>query len=570
MTPFFGRKRRKRTLRADEAAVSDVVGSVLLVSITVVTMGAFSAVILNVPAPADPITTRLHVDAIAGPDLLWGSGDEALRVHHLGGDPLDQTNTEFILRNGGAETRYSGDQLGFSDGKLRIGETWQVTTALVAKAEVEFVAVQTGSSSQVLTHSKLSPQTASCDPDTTAPGAIFTQDPTDLEPSHGSNPVLITALVVDGCSGVDPAIVPILEHNAGSGDIVMTSAGGNKWTASVPAPPAGWTALSGQWFQYKAKNLQDLDNNTGESTVQQDFVGTPAQTETYPFNFTANTGSVSNFNASKSASDAGAFASVVKAATGSSGKIKLDGDSVISADPKWDSPEKAYTNGGGEAEYDRALEQMIHLGMADPGAELGAVTDVEINIKQRVQDVINDGWRIATCINDVCSALSPFQKGTDGKTTIAYNVTNLRPGGGTWTWDDMKDIEIRVIPVVKHDATNEYDNDGKFRLDHVEVVFNYEPGYDSDVEFQFTGASAGPSIRLEIRADTQGEAYRVSIKEGASWNSRSTEMKSTDMADWSTTLTIAEWNTGNVEVRIEALQTAAPTDLEIDFLRVAT
>ncbi len=571
MTPGPGRTRSKRSLIGDDTAVSDVVGSVLLVSITVLTMGGFSAVVLSVPPPPEPVTTRLHVDAIAGPDLLWGSGDEVLRVHHLGGAPLIESETEFVLRMSGTETRYTSNQLNFPDGFLRIGDTWEVTAALVAKSEIEFLVVQHGSHNRVLSHATLSPETSNCNPDTAAPNALFTQVPGDVEPSLGSDPVEITALIVDSCSGVDPSFVPVLEHNGGgNGSITMTSAGGNKWTASVPAPPAGWTSLSSKWFEYKATNLQDLAGNHGESTLQQDFVGTPAQSATYPDNFTALVGTVNNFSAAQSASDSGAFARVIKAANGSSGTIFLDGDTVVVADIKWQEPHNAFTNGGGDAEYDRALEQILQIGMESPGAEQGSVTEVKLHVDQRLQNVINDGWQVAACIDESCSALSPFTKGTDGQSKIIFDVTNLRPGGGTWQWADMEDIEVRVLPIVKHDATNGYDNDGKFRIDHVEVEFSYAPGYDSDVTFQFVGASAGPTITLEIRADTQGEAYRVSVKEGTEWNARSTALQTSTMASWTTTLTIDEWNLGSPEVRIEALQESAATDLEIDYLRVST
>jgi len=123
---------RKQASRAGDAAVSDVLGSVLLVGMTVGMAVVLSFLLLTYKGPQPAPHSSLAVTVVPGAGG-WGSGDEQVRIRDLGGDPL-RGPVHVVIHVGSATTDLTGAALGgaFADGKLTIGESWSRTMAIGA------------------------------------------------------------------------------------------------------------------------------------------------------------------------------------------------------------------------------------------------------------------------------------------------------------------------------------------------------------------------------------------------------------------------------------------------------
>lgn len=115
-----------------DAAVSDVVGSILLVGMTVGMTVVLALLLMTFDGPEPTPHTRLAVSVSPGAGG-WGTGDEEVRVRHIGGDALGD-ETRVLLRIGTSTADLEGAALGgaFSDGELAIGETWTRTSTIRA------------------------------------------------------------------------------------------------------------------------------------------------------------------------------------------------------------------------------------------------------------------------------------------------------------------------------------------------------------------------------------------------------------------------------------------------------
>lgn len=121
-------------LGAPDAGVSEVVGSILMVAITVALAGAmFSVVYGAIPGDGGPRRASLSGSLDPG-DGGWGTGDESFTLTHRGGHGLPADATAIVLEVGGNETRFAVDgdpidhaeQTAFTadDRNLTIGERW--------------------------------------------------------------------------------------------------------------------------------------------------------------------------------------------------------------------------------------------------------------------------------------------------------------------------------------------------------------------------------------------------------------------------------------------------------------
>lgn len=117
--------------------MSDVIGSILLVAVTVGMMAALASSILSIEGPIDHVRADIQVSVLRGPGD-WGDGDELLRLRHLGGEELTNADTIVRMAINGSVTEYKGAALdgAFADG-LTIGETWFLTTTVPLLAEVD-------------------------------------------------------------------------------------------------------------------------------------------------------------------------------------------------------------------------------------------------------------------------------------------------------------------------------------------------------------------------------------------------------------------------------------------------
>lgn len=136
----------RTSLRHDGRAVSEMVGSALLVMITVVMAVVLAGIIFVIQGPIDTPKASLRIGLDAGTGG-WGTGDESIRVLHAGGQPLDASRITITYTVNNAPTTLKGaSQLGgaFAAGRLLIGQTWIRNLTLQASDAVTVTVVADG------------------------------------------------------------------------------------------------------------------------------------------------------------------------------------------------------------------------------------------------------------------------------------------------------------------------------------------------------------------------------------------------------------------------------------------
>lgn len=147
--------RIQRRCTPDEGA-SEVIGSILLVGITVVVTVAFVAIAFGAldDEPPAPITELSH--QVDSGDDVWGNGDEYVSVLHRGGQALAQDQFVVVVRIAdGDEVRYadgtanpvdptSQDAFSPSDDLFTIGERWRTPDVTIGEQTAVDVAAAGG------------------------------------------------------------------------------------------------------------------------------------------------------------------------------------------------------------------------------------------------------------------------------------------------------------------------------------------------------------------------------------------------------------------------------------------
>ena len=288
MTDTRRAQRPRRAAGPADAGVSDVLGSVLLVGITVLMAVGLGALILAFDGP--PRLPRAEVATVVDPGAGgWGTGDETVRLVHRGGDPLDAAQTTVIVQVGSTVTRLHGaSQLAsvFGDGKLTIGETWQYPAAIAQGQSVQVRLLNSqGDNVVLLANSAIvaaqTTTTQPCSSDHNVPSAIWAQTP-NLLSATTSGSVRIDVQVTDDCWGVNAlAQTPTLFYRlaptvttptTGAGSVaylpltLAPSGPPNTYTATVPAQ--AWSSRVGYYLQYYLSPVSDLGGNTGATAIR--------------------------------------------------------------------------------------------------------------------------------------------------------------------------------------------------------------------------------------------------------------------------------------------------------------
>jgi FlaG/FlaF family flagellin (archaellin) len=135
----------------DDGAVADIVGSILLVGITVVCAALMSLLIFAFKGPVASPHASLSIVESPGTGG-WNTGDEFIQITHTGGMSLQASSTVVSYTvNGGSVTKFTGTALGWTAGKLAIAQVWgSPTTTLKVTDKVVVTVVTTGGQSQLL------------------------------------------------------------------------------------------------------------------------------------------------------------------------------------------------------------------------------------------------------------------------------------------------------------------------------------------------------------------------------------------------------------------------------------
>ncbi|HEX2066697.1 MAG TPA: hypothetical protein VHI93_07790, partial [Candidatus Thermoplasmatota archaeon] len=249
-------------------------------------------VLLAYKGPSPLVHADLAVSVTPGRDGAWGTGDEALRIVHRGGDPLDAQATTVQVRVGPAARTLAGDQLGsaWGDGFLRIGEAWSyvwpVPGGIAQGVPVRADVIHAGAASQLLAAASTVAAAVAADPcaaDVSPPRlASWSSTPSPLTARH-SGSVQVTAILADDCRGVFPT-APILSWRLASGtvwtDTTAVSGASPAFTYLVSGP--AWSSLAGQGVVFRVGPLTDGANTAATSPEQTLPIQSDCSTDNVP------------------------------------------------------------------------------------------------------------------------------------------------------------------------------------------------------------------------------------------------------------------------------------------------
>lgn len=130
-----------------DSGVADVTGTILLVAITVGMSLGLSALVRGHLVAVDPPTSQLDLTLQRGPDGAWNTADDMVQVRHAGGEPVPVGDLRLSLVVDGATTQHAPPRAGaLADGKLSIGERWNVTRPLPTTVTIGAMVIQEGAS----------------------------------------------------------------------------------------------------------------------------------------------------------------------------------------------------------------------------------------------------------------------------------------------------------------------------------------------------------------------------------------------------------------------------------------
>ncbi len=567
-------------VRRDEAAVSEVVGTVLLVAITIIMAGGFALMLGAFGGPTEKVHAELETSISQGGGA-WGTGDEVVQVAHRGGGPLQADETRIVVRVGATEHVFAGDDLAgpFADGTFTIGETWSATLSIPTGTNVE-VAIGhagTGGTTLITGATHVSPGTvADCSGDTSPPTvSAWTQTPADLDNTHDAG-VTVRATLTDDCAGVYTSAAPVLEYRI-TPDTAYTVVGtmahlsGTTWQATIPDPdPAGshWAAHTGQTLWYRLTGMTDFKGNVGTSVERSDFIQDPAATTfTYPDSPpSVGPGTVSDYANLLDDSDGGAFAAFTQTEVTSSGPTTYTGPTADAASTASDPSAATGAPDGQGALLVDGDKKVIVTGYP---AVTGTISKVEVLIEARsASGSTNDdlcimfyvsGSSPATCTGDRIE----YDPGTSFGEQV-WDVTSFR----SWTGADIGNLKVQGhFKMQGGDSTDYYVDSLRVRVTASSTI------YELDAQMNFTAVSGGAFHDLQIQYQTSVNPFLVEVQQSdGSWVQRGATLTSpTVMTSWSYTLTPDEYQGGGPKIRI--VESGSPTaqgSINIDYLRVRT
>jgi hypothetical protein len=614
--PGHGPRPAPVRLREDEAAVSDVLGSLLMVGMTVIAAVGLGAMLLAFDGPAD----QLHADLTMRTDPGtggWGTADETLQVMHLGGEPVldHQVTIQYKI---GATTRCFGARTGctalgsaFADHQLTIGETWEspaVAGGLLSDTELEVQIAYVGDVNQLLAAgtvagSTVVPNVADCVVDDDAPVGDF-DNAGDLDTTDGTAAFTITLVADDECGAVNTAAPPRLHYrllrtpplsgvpddytDVGSDLGAMTWVPGVGFQKNIPAPSGlGWANAYGGTLEFYASGLADTNAptaNVADTAIDTEFIqligsqNDPPDTITLVAGQFTAAGPASNLN-----TDNGANAILQEACVLDQPGTPLflqtlcgtvaGGVSVTNAN-------NAFFNDAARSTHSGSNSYVEVSGFGVPG-QTGDITTFTINWKGfRAGGSGPPTLAIEANFGPDYSATSAGWKQVGltvapntGEQVFSVIATSGGSLGGPWTDDQFDNLHVRAR--VNNGATR------TVSTDYIQVVVDY-PGsatmYDVFGDFQWTGLSgyaAASDIRqLSIQYQVvSGESYILEVANdaaGSSFTTCWTLNQATLTTPTACNLSVAQVNAGPwVRIRQAASNHATtPNSLQIDYLHM--
>lgn len=587
-------------VKADDSAISDVVGSILLVAITVLVAAGFAIILFAFDGPPD----RLHVDVelrtTPGVDGVWETGDERMELVHLGGEPLHKGSTTLTYTADSVLRSYSGATLGYAgsvfeddgDGQMTIGEAWQspaaagdyldlaqdeaVAASLVSADEVgQLIAAGTVTGGGII----LTAGGGSCSPDTAAPVVVVSHSPSNLASSSGSSGVVVTAVASDLCSAVNTAVAPRLWYRIYPGPVpgpatytdagAMTLQSGTTWTKTIAAPAGGWLTAWGQSLDFYVAGVRDmaatpnvlLQTPTISDTI--DLVGTSTFVQ---YSNPVAGGFVTAAPFANLGANDGVYGQVLEACIGGppvSNVQALCGKTAGGVSVS--SPELALTSSDQRASMTGSGTAVHVTGFDVPGTP-SSITAFSISYEAQrgtggpTSPIVQLEYQFNTACSGTWTAA-----GTSFTVSVTSDVTTTRPVTGTFTVAQIESLCVRAR------VTNAADR--PLLTDALSITVTYSATtatHDLNLGLGWNGLPAGTGGQLEIDYRVaSGETYTVEKYTGATWTACSGSLASTTGTVFQCTLTAAELLSGSPLVRILGAPDAlAPTTLQLDYVRL--
>lgn len=569
---------------SSDEGVSDVLGNILLVGITVAMAASLGFILLSFDGPADVPQTSLDVTVSPG-DSQWGTGDESIVVRNNGGDPLDQDEITVLYSiNNGPPVSVEGSALAFPAGLLAIGQAWTSSALTLAATDtVQVNVVHRGDASSALASVNVIPAQvsagASCPFDTAAPTGTWDQSPADLAATTATA-VTVTLTLADGCAGVDAAQVPHLfwgiSPASPSDQGAMTSLGGNQFEGTIPVPVGGWGPQALKTLSYYASPLVDLRGNSAASTTRNDVIDLTGATQTYVTSTSVVPPTPALGDPGNLGAEDGGFATLTESAVAPSctaGTQTLYANTVLAAG-SWSNTAGALGSTNNDDRATRAAENdQLRLGLADPVVTACTITAVRLVIEQSITDFDNDVWRVDVCLSGTCLNIAPNQAGSASDALRTFTAT-ARPGGGSWVAGDLVNLEIRIAGVEVSNPGP--DRDGTWRIDRAWAEVDSTGGsstYTGTGQFDWTGLPAGTQYLDLGYIGAADEAFNVNVWnwQTSSYTTRGT-LSATTITQFVYLLTADEVQSGNVRVRIADANPsdATASTLQLDYARVLT
>ena len=279
-------KRRRppgRGLRRSSSGVSDVLGSIMLVGITVAVFAMLSFITWAALKPP----SSLHADI-----AVTVQGGKVVLVHQ-GGQTLDATASRLRVTVGSISCTFTGTsgplalftdtQFGSSGhaSRFKVGDTLNVTPvspcpAITTQPVSALLTAAGGGGTQAVAAFQTSAGGASsCLADTTPPTVgSWLLGPSDVT-NATTGTVNVTAALADDCSGPNDAVAPHLRYLVaastacpGPGTFIdvgnMTHVGYNVWQGSVTDT---WSADKGKLLKVYLSGVKDLAGNSGDTQL---------------------------------------------------------------------------------------------------------------------------------------------------------------------------------------------------------------------------------------------------------------------------------------------------------------
>jgi hypothetical protein len=561
-------------------AVSEVVGSILMVAITVLIAVALGFLVFSIGGPV--ATTHADLDVrVLNPDGVWNTG-EKVSITHRGGQTLKSGDTTIIIRVGASTTVLTGGSLGsaFSDGKFNIGETWTRTMNIQGGqlVTVDVVMRTSDGTSQVLAGTKLTsgPPDPACATDTTPPYiSIWTVSPSDVSYAT-TGAVQVIGLVTDACSAIDSSTTPNLYYRLNDGtnpaytnEGPMTLVSQDQWQGSIPVPPGGWGTQVNKTLQFYMGPLKDSKGNTGDSVTRSDLIQSAAVTYTYVLNANPVAGTVTNLADAQSATDGGLEALVKEKATTAPTTVTRHGSSTATGGATNPS------NGRGAPDdvWARLNSNNNNLRVLGFAAGTGTIQSVRIGYEGHyryesssvsVNDEFKLYYKISGSTGSTSSAFIP------NLSTDAQRFLDITSDRASWSWTDILNLEIwgEYAKVGAEDSID-------FYIDSMWLeTTSATTTYSTNVELNITGVPSGNPYTLELLYRTKFDTFRVEVFDPntATWNTRGSTLTQTVATSWSYQLTVNEYAAGSPRIRIIDQTPAGTSQGEVyfDYVRVRT